>query len=98
MEKSKGDYDRYIMHLTVAEFKNLYREMTQAKRYEYGIKGLAKVLGCARSTAYSIKASGILDPAITQNGKIIVIDVDYALALFRHHEQLELNKKMNSSE
>lgn len=53
------------------------------KHYVYGIKGLAKLLGASSSTAQRIKSSGVLDAAISQNGKIIVIDADLALDLLR---------------
>ncbi len=51
------------------------------KHYVYGIAGLMQLLGCSRATACRIKASGVLDPAISQQGKIIVIDADLALDL-----------------
>lgn len=49
--------------------------------YVYGINGLAKLLGCSKTSACRIKASGMLDEAITQIGAIIIIDADKALAL-----------------
>jgi hypothetical protein len=51
-------------------------------KYEYGLKGLAKILGCSVSKASEIKSSGILDEAIIQNGNIIIIDKEKALQLF----------------
>ena len=82
--KGKEDKEtkKYLWQLTIDELKEPQREVTKEKTYEYGIKGLAKILGCSRSKAYQIKASGILDDAIIQNGKVIVIDVDKALQLF----------------
>ena len=49
----------------------------------YGLAGLAKLLGVCKSTASKIKSSGILDPAISQHGKVIVIDADLALELMK---------------
>ncbi|WP_297984880.1 DUF3853 family protein [uncultured Chryseobacterium sp.] len=72
---------KYLWELTIDEFKELQREISKEKTYEYGIKGLAKILGCSRSKAYNIKASGILDDAIFQNGRMMVIDVEKALRL-----------------
>lgn len=57
--------------------------LSTKKHYVYGIKGLAKLLGASSSTAQRIKSSGVLDAAISQNGKIIVIDADLALDLLR---------------
>lgn len=83
MEPNAKDYEKYIWQLTVAEYIELHRDMVKEKKYEYGYSGLAKVLGCGRSTAYNIKASGILDEAISQQGKIIVVDVEHALRIIR---------------
>ena len=80
---------KYLWQLTIDEFKELQKEITKEKTYEYGIKGLAKILGCSRSKAYQIKASGILDDAIIQNGKVIVIDVDKALQLFSENNSVQ---------
>ena len=76
------DNKKYLWQLTIEEFKDLHKEITKERNYEYGIKGLAKILGVSRSKAYNIKASGILGDAIIQNGKVIVIDVEKALQLF----------------
>ncbi len=56
---------------------------TLKKNYVYGLKGLAALLGCSLSTAARIKKSGVLDAAIVQHGKIIVIDADLALDLLK---------------
>ena len=47
----------------------------------YGIEGIARVFGCSVPTAYRIKKSGIIDKAITQIGRKIVVDADLALSL-----------------
>lgn len=51
------------------------------KHYVYGLQGIADLLGASKSTAARIKASGVLDPAISQQGKIIVCDADLAIDL-----------------
>lgn len=51
----------------------------KAKRYVYGLKGLAQLLGCSKTTASRIKASGKIDKAITQIGALLIIDADLAL-------------------
>lgn len=51
------------------------------KRFVYGLKGLQKLLGCSKTTASRIKASGKIDKAITQVGALIIIDADMALEL-----------------
>lgn len=49
----------------------------------YGIKGLAQSLGCSQATAQRIKSSGRLDKAISQDGRVIVVDVELALELMK---------------
>lgn len=71
-----------IWQLTVAEFLEVSKNFNADKKYEYGLKGLAKILGCSRSKASKVKSSGILDKAIIQKGNIIIIDKDKALELF----------------
>lgn len=71
-----------IGQLTVAEFLEFSKNISTEKKYEYGLKGLAKILGCSVSKASKIKSSGILDDAIIQNGNIIIIDKEKALELF----------------
>ena len=51
-------------------------------QYVYGIDGLAEILGCSKSTAKRIKASGTLSKAIHQQGRTIVIDAPLAISLF----------------
>ena len=71
-----------IWQLTVEEFLEVSKKSNAEKKYEYGLKGLAKIFGCSLSKASEINASGILKEAIIQNGQIIIIDKDKALQLF----------------
>ena len=71
-----------IWRLTVEEFLEVSKKINSEKKYEYGLKGLAKMLGCSISKASEIKSSGLLDDAIIQKGNIIIIDKEKALALF----------------
>lgn len=71
-----------IGQLTVEEFLEVSKNLIAEKKYEYGLKGLAKILGCSVSKASEVKSSGILDGAIIQNGNIIIIDKEKALELF----------------
>ena len=75
-----------IWKLTVEEFLEIAKAMNAEKKYEYGLKGIAKMLGCSLSKASEIKSSGILDEAIIQNGNIIIVDKDKALQLFGKNE------------
>lgn len=71
-----------IWKLTVEEFLEIFKSLIQENKYEYGLKGLAKILGCSISKASEIKSSGILNEAIIQKGNIIIIDRQKALELF----------------
>lgn len=71
-----------IWQLTVQEFVDVSKNLNSEKKYEYGLKGLAKILGCSVSKASEVKSSGILNKAIIQNGNIIIIDKEKALELF----------------
>lgn len=63
------------------------------KNLIYGMKELAKLLGCSVATAHRIKKSGILNPATAQHGKIIVIDADLALDLL-HFKNLKSKREI----
>ncbi|MCM1715362.1 DUF3853 family protein [Phocaeicola vulgatus] len=56
------------------------------KRFVYGIAGIAQVFNCSMTTANRIKASGRIDRAIMQNGRIIVVDADLALELYNNNK------------
>lgn len=51
------------------------------KRYVYGLAGLARLVGCSIVTANRIKKSGVINKAISQVGRKIIIDADLALEL-----------------
>lgn len=51
------------------------------KHHVYGIAGIAKLFGCSMPTAHRIKKSGKIDRAITQIGRKIIVDAEFALEL-----------------
>lgn len=71
-----------LCNLTVKEFLEISKNLNSENMYEYGLKGLAKILGCSVSKASKIKSSGILNEAIIQKGNIIIIDKKKAIELF----------------
>ena len=85
-----------IIDLTVGELMELLDaiNITQHEQHEqpkmpekrlvYGIAGIAQLFNCSMTTANRIKASGRIDDAITQHGRIIVVDADKALVLFKN--------------
>lgn len=78
----KIDHKTPIWQLTVGEFIEISKDILSQDKYEYGLKGIAKIFGCSVSKASGIKSSGILDEAIIQKGNIIIIDKEKALQLF----------------
>lgn len=86
--------DTRIIDLTVGQLMQLLdkkqataeikEEPEKAKRLVYGIAGIAQLFNCSMTTANRIKASGRIDDAITQHGRIIVVDADKALVLFNN--------------
>lgn len=59
------------------------------KRYVHGISGIASLFGCSIPTASRIKRSGIIDDAITQIGRKIVVDAEKALLLVAGSKRLK---------
>lgn len=57
------------------------KETPSEKHYVYGIAGICEIFSCGKATAIRIKKSGVIDKAITQVGRKIVIDADLALQL-----------------
>lgn len=85
--------DTRIIDLTVGQLMDLIakaqapvveKKPEQTKRLVYGISGIAQLFNCSMTTANRIKASGRIDDAITQHGRIIVVDADKALLLFNN--------------
>ena len=49
---------------------------------EYGIAGIRRIFHCGNTQANRIKQSGVIDDAIIQVGKLIIIDPEKALELW----------------
>lgn len=90
MKRTK-DTDTRIIDLTLGELLEAVEERvrsviagkpqadTDKKKYVYGLKGLANLLGCSKTTASRLKSSGKIDKAITQVGALLIIDAELAL-------------------
>lgn len=59
----------------------------------YGIEGIARVFGYSVPTANRIKKSGIIDKAITQIGRKIVVDADLALSLAKESGEIHIKEQ-----
>ena len=60
------------------------------KKFVCGIKGIASIFNCSPSTANRIKKSGIIDGAITQVNRKIIVDVEKAIELANANGGIEL--------
>lgn len=89
--KTNIDLNKPLWQLTVGEFLELINQ-TQVtttdntpteKRYVYGLAGIAQLFNCSMTTANRIKASGKINKAISQCGRIITVDADLALGLMK---------------
>ena len=78
------DLNTKISDLTLGELLDLLQRLpgrTNAKTV-CGLSGIAELFGVSLSTAKRLKASGILDRAISQRGHVILTDVNLALQLY----------------
>ncbi|WP_018665963.1 DUF3853 family protein [Bacteroides gallinarum] len=65
-----------IKHPSVDSYSNLPQFVT-------GIKGFAQILGISVSTVSRMKADGLLDDAVFQNGKTVIFDTYKVLEILR---------------
>ncbi|WP_026315442.1 DUF3853 family protein [Riemerella columbina] len=54
----------------------------------YGLAGLARLMGCGKTKAQQVKNSGVIDDAIIQNGRKLIIDGPKALELIKNQNEL----------
>lgn len=77
--------------ITLLKYENIYigthnKRGTQPikttdEKFVYGLKGIAKLLGCSVSSAMRLKKSGKINEAIIQDGRKIIVDVQKTLVL-----------------
>ena len=71
-----------LMRNTLMEMETAKEEEPRTRRFVFGLDGICDLFGCSKSTAERIKKSGIIDAAITQVKRKIVVDAEHALQLF----------------
>ncbi len=57
----------------------------EGKRYVYGLRGIRELFGVCHATAQRYKNT-FLRPAVRQNGRKMIVDVDMAMELFNQRE------------
>lgn len=86
------DFDKPVWQMTKGELMELLgsaptikvdNQPKQEERLFYGIAGIAQLFNCSMTTANRIKASGKIDQAISQCGRVIVVKGDLALELMK---------------
>ena len=81
------------VQMTVEEYlereaqKTQQQEPAKSRNLVYGLKGIQQLFDCKTTTAWRIKNSEWIKPAISQVGRKIVVDADLALELA--HENTE---------
>lgn len=79
LELMKDEFLEIMEQAPSVTINNIPKE----KRIVYGIAGIAQIFNCSMTTANRIKASGKIDRAISQCGRIITVDADMALELMK---------------
>ena len=77
------DHEYMLKHVLMESLSVDGNSQPSNKKYVQGIKGIADLFGCSKSTAQRIKNSGIIDDAITQVQRKILVDADLALQLVK---------------
>ena len=77
------DHEYMLKHVLMESFTSVDAEPSSQKRYVQGYQGIASLFGCSKSTAQRIKKSGVIDDAITQVNRKILVDADLALQLVK---------------
>ena len=82
--------ETFVSTLTVADLREIVREIQSEKktsapvptgRLVFGLKGICSLFGCSHKTAQYYK-DHVIQEAVSQNGRKIVVDADLALKLF----------------
>ena len=80
---SGKDNEYMLKHVLMESFSSAEVKPFSQKHYVQGYQGIATLFGCSKSTAQRIKKSGIIDEAITQVNRKILVDADLALQLVK---------------
>ena len=75
--------DMIAEHITPIIEQRIKEQQPTNRNYVYGLKGLARLLGCSKTTASRLRTSGDYDDAITQVGAMLIIDADKVLEIAR---------------
>ena len=77
------DHEYMLKHVLMESLSVDGYSQPSNKKYVQGINGIANLFGCSKSTAQRIKNSGVINDAITQVQRKILVDADLALQLVK---------------
>ena len=81
-----GDIKELLTELGVSHSgQTAQKSQHPGKRYVYGLKGIQALFGVSHLTAQHYKDS-FLKPAVMQQGRKIVVDVEKAVELFKNYK------------
>lgn len=67
------------------EFNHVKKQKKIGDRtFAYGLKGIQELFNVSHATAQKLK-NGVLKDAVSQQGRIIIVDVDKAIELFSNN-------------
>lgn len=72
---------------------NQEQEAVKPRNLVYGLEGIKQLFCCSTTTAWRIKNSEWIKPAISQIGRKIVVDADLALELAHQNTERVTYKK-----
>lgn len=68
-------------------------EEKKSKRYVHGVAGIKSLFNCSYPTAHKLKET-IIKPAVHQQGRVILVDVELALKLFEESKTVHSIKAL----
>ena len=73
------DHEYMLKHVFMESLSVDGNSQPSNKKYVQGINGIANLFGCSKSTAQRIKNSGVINDAITQVQRKILVDTIFGL-------------------
>ena len=92
-----GEELSFLIDSRMATWATEIASLSQRRIY-YGIEGIAQIFGCSVPTANRIKKSGVIDDAITQIDRQIVIDGNLALELAKKAGTIKVKGEKTTKE
>jgi hypothetical protein len=83
---SETDFEKAIYSAVEKALGNRKVAAKDQPRYVKGLKGIRELFGVSHATAQRYKDT-ILKDAVSQQGRVIIVDVEKALELFNENKQ-----------